>query len=103
MVTTPPGASSPRSGACPGSTPSSPSVVRAMTMLASPDQIVRSTATNSTCRVATSLLGIRCGTAVSGGAERGVDPTLCAPGSSLLELVGVALEVLEPAAHEEGL
>jgi hypothetical protein len=32
--------------------------VRAMTMEASPDQIFRSTATNSTCRVATTLLGI---------------------------------------------
>ena len=53
----PPGASSPSSGACPGRTPSSPSVVRAMTMLASPDQIIRSTATSSTCRVATTLLG----------------------------------------------
>jgi hypothetical protein len=29
-----------------------------MTMVASPDQIFRSTATNSTCRVATTLLGI---------------------------------------------
>src|SRR3712207_9101843 len=27
-------------------------------MLASPDQIIRSTATNSTCRVATTLLGV---------------------------------------------
>src|SRR3712207_9232950 len=34
------------------------SVVRATTMLASPDQIIRSTATNSTCRVATTLLGV---------------------------------------------
>ena len=57
MVTTPPSASWPSSGACPGSTPSSPSVVRAMTIVASPDQIFRSTATNSTCRVATTLLG----------------------------------------------
>ena len=29
-----------------------------MTIVASPDQIFRSTATNSTCRVATTLLGI---------------------------------------------
>ena len=28
-----------------------------MTIVASPDQILRSTATNSTCRVATTLLG----------------------------------------------
>ena len=73
MVTTPPGASSPSSGACPGRTPSSPSVVRAMTMRASPDQILRSTATNSTCRVATTLLG-----SASGG-RRAVRPGTVAP------------------------
>ena len=57
-MTTPPGARSPSSGAWQGSSPSSPSVVRAMTIVASPDQIFRSTATNSTCRVATTLLGM---------------------------------------------
>ena len=35
-----------------------------MTIVASPDQIFRSTATNSTCRVATTLLGIHRRTAL---------------------------------------
>jgi hypothetical protein len=82
MRTTPPGASSPSNGACPGRTPSSPSVVRAMTMLASPDQISRSTATNSTCRVATTLLGVhrRGGAQIAGnhGSGDGSSSTIAA-------------------------
>jgi hypothetical protein len=43
-----------------------------MTIVASPDQIFRSTATNSTCRVATTLLGIhRRGGAVRGSPVQG--------------------------------
>src|SRR5690349_11514860 len=80
-MSTAPSASVPSNGAWCGRMPTSPSAVRARTIVPSPVHTVRSAATSSTW-------------------SRSPDPS---PSAILLQLLGLLLHVLEATAHEERL